>query len=119
MTKHKLKKKKEREREAHQKVVRRREGIRKARELQMSEDKEKIKEMISFEGKTQPYRKDKDLSLKLAQIEENAKILKALEDEYEKECGNRKNLGVEAIKKLEEIQKKLESIPKKKEDKNE
>ncbi len=103
--KQKEKKKKERERKAKARVLKRREQARQeAKEKKAQEDKWDA-EYAESVGKSKPYRKpkseeeliervhqDKDI---MAKLQANIEILKALEEEYEKEQAARKKLNEE------------------------
>lgn len=105
--KQKEKKKKEREKIAKSRILRRREALRKERkELNMEQQQEKQAEQSAY-GKPQPFIKNdssdlnnilqenKDASKEglKEKLEHNLKILEALEQEYEAETSQRKEIN--------------------------
>jgi hypothetical protein len=95
-----MKKKKEREKKAHQKVLIRRQSLRKSKD---EEDKlnKKNKNVIKFQKDVDDLNKwadtimDKLDKKTLIQIEKNYEILKGLEEEYESEIKNKQKLNEE------------------------
>ena len=97
--KQRARKKKERERDAKEKVSRRRTAKRK----KTSRDKALDKEMMSNLPKLQPFmredtkkRKEEEMKESIKnQLEHNMAVLEALEEEYDKEQGDRNDLNKE------------------------
>lgn len=93
-----LKKKKEREKEARKKVLVRRAAIR-APQVEANKEKKKMKRVVKLQkemGELNMWADDVLSKLSndtLTQLEKNAQILKALEKEYEKETKNKRNLN--------------------------
>jgi hypothetical protein len=102
----KFKKRKDREKKVREKMLRRREGAMKAgQQLKIDRAWENKVEKESLPVKI-PYRnklKDKDVKKRL---EHNLKVLKALEEEYERETG-KKNMDENVQKALKDINAKL------------
>ena len=104
--KQKERKKKNREKIARNRVVKRRVALRKDRKMALEEQtKQKIAEDAIY-GKLQPYTKKNSLAVELTEeekkkkfdeiqskIEHNLKILEALEEEYDKEQNQRKEIN--------------------------
>lgn len=102
----KFEKKKKRERTVREKLLRRRESIREENRRVTKEEREKMEDRPKIEPICNKLSKESIM----AQIEENARILKALEEEYERETGNRVDMGKEAEKQIEELARKIRPL---------
>ena len=93
-----LKKKKEREKQAKKKVLARRDAMR-APQIEENKQKKKMKRVLKLQkdmGDLNMWADDVLSRMSndtLTQLEKNAKILKALEKEYEQELNKKKNLN--------------------------
>lgn len=106
--KQKDKKRKDREKVVKAKILSRRESLRKERKKESDNDRREQAELVAIHGKPKPYRKNtQQLSPEQEaervqtvknQLENNLKILEALEQEYEAEQTARSdtNAGLEA-----------------------